>query len=160
MNFLQNLFGGTPSELEDLQTLFLSKAINPLDQKYLACFSLLLVKVANADNKVTDGERAKIKELLVKHAQLSPAQAEVASTVALKKSLAPSLEVKTICTELLTCADLDRLKNVMRACLYVASDDGISDTEIQRMHAIARQLGFSFKDWQEVLSEFKEKQAG
>ena len=76
------------------------------------------------------------------------------SATALKKSLTKSLDVKAICDELLTCASPEHLKSAMLACLYVASDGGISETEVQRMHAIARMLGFSFKAWQAVLAEF------
>jgi tellurite resistance protein len=154
MSIFNSLLGGSSNDLAELEKLFLSKSINPKDQKYLACFSLLLAKIANADNQVTQGERARIKELLIKHAELSPGNAEVASEVALKKSLVASLEVKTICDQLLTCAPPEQLKSVMLACLYVAADGGISDVEVQRMHSIARMLGFSFKAWQEVLNQF------
>ena len=154
MSIFKSLIGGSASDLAELEKLFLSKSINPKDQKYLACFSLLLAKIANADNQITAGESARIKELLIKHAELSPGNAEIAAAVALKKSAVSSLEVKTICDELLKCAPPDQLKNVMLACLYVAADGGISDVEVQRMHSIARMLGFTFKAWQEVLNQF------
>jgi uncharacterized tellurite resistance protein B-like protein len=153
MKLLQNLFGkGGSNELAELEALF--AGVSGADVKYLACFSLLLAKVADADNKVTDGELARIKELLIEHAGLSPDKAAVVSTTALKTSLAKSLDLKAICDELNACSTQEQRREAMISCLNVASDDGISETEIQRMHAIARMLGFAFKEWKSILAEF------
>src|SRR5882757_5994330 len=142
MNFLKKLLGDVDSkdprtkDLREVEALF--AAVSGKDAKYLACFSLLLAKVAFADEEISDGERARIKVLLAKYAELTPAYAEVVSTTALKTTLAKSIDLKLICDELHSCTTKDQKKNVMRSCLYVATDDGISDTEVQEMHVIAR----------------------
>jgi uncharacterized tellurite resistance protein B-like protein len=158
MKLFQKLFGNVDSkdprtkDLREVEALF--AAVSGNDAKYLACFSLLLAKVADADNEITDGERARIKVLLAKYADLNPAYAEVVSTTALKTTLAKSVDLKLICDELNTCTNKEQRKNVMRSCLYVATDDGISETETQEMHVIACMLKFTDGEWETLLAEF------
>src|SRR4051812_4350212 len=120
MKLLENLFGSASKEMSELEALF--AGVSGADVKYLACFSLLLAKIANADNQVTEGEKARIRDLLIKHAGLTPDKADIVSSTALKKSLAKSLDVKAICDALVSCGDAEHLKATMLACLYVASD--------------------------------------
>jgi uncharacterized tellurite resistance protein B-like protein len=158
MKLFEKLFGNMESkdprkkDLKEVEALF--AAVSGNDAKYLACFSLLLAKVADADNEITEGERARIKVLLAKYAELSASYAEVVATTALKTTLAKSVDLKLICDELYKCTNKEQRKNAMRSCLYVATDDGISETEIQEMHVIARFLRFSDKEWEALLAEF------
>src|SRR4029077_9904406 len=121
MKLFDKLFGNVDSkdpklkELREVQALFAN--VQGADAKYLACFSLLLAKVADADNEITDGERARIKVLLAKYAELSASYAEVVATTALKTTLAHSLDLKLICDELNSCTNKEQKKNVMRSCL-------------------------------------------
>src|SRR5579885_1915301 len=158
MKLFEKLFGNVESkdprkkDLKEVEALF--AAVSGNDAKYLACFSLLLARVADADDEITEGERARIKALLAKYAELTPAYAEVVATTALKTTLAKSVDLKLICDELNTCTNKEQKKNVMRSCLYVATDEGISDTEIKEMHVIARFLRFTDKEWEALLAEF------
>jgi uncharacterized tellurite resistance protein B-like protein len=163
MQFLKKLFGLPFDEASDPNHSFdlgrVEAVLAPMaagDAKFLAGVALLLARVARVDFNATDGEKRRMIEMLVKHSRLTPEQADAVVAIALDRAAHHSVEEHIVLRQMNEITDRARKKDIIRALLYVASDDDISEQESEEVFVIAKAFHFSRQEYLELRSEFRE----
>lgn len=163
MNILKNLFGQSaksdedPAHSSDLRAVEAALAgVEPAQAKLLSGFALLLARVAHIDFNVSESEKKRIQEMLIRYSHLNEQQAQTVLTIALDRAARHSVEEHIVIRQINAVADRERRKDIIRALFHVASDADITEKESEEIFVIAKALLFSRQEYIELRSEFRE----
>jgi uncharacterized tellurite resistance protein B-like protein len=100
--------------------------------------------------------KKRMVDALVKHSHLTSEQADAIVKIAIDRAALHSVEEHIVLRQINATADREQRKDVIRALLYVASDEDISEQESEEIFSIARALRFSRQDYLALRNEFRE----
>lgn len=163
MNFLKQLFEqsndprSNPNYSEDLSVVERQlKGLPPPQARYLACLALLLARVARVDFNVSDGEKARMRDVLTRQSHLSTDQAGLVIDLALDRAARNSVEDHIVMRHLNASVTREQKQDVLRALFHVAGDDSISEQESEEIFVIAKAMNFSRREFLELRNEFRD----
>jgi uncharacterized tellurite resistance protein B-like protein len=137
------------------------EALPPERARFLAAFTYVLARVANADMEVDADELRQMERSLASLGELSEEEARLAVQVAVDRAVeVGGTDDYVITRELRGMTDKPERVRLMRCLLAVAaSDDSISSHESREVTAIGEELGFSRKEISALRYEFRDKLA-
>jgi uncharacterized tellurite resistance protein B-like protein len=124
-------------------------ALPPAQARYLAAFAYLLGRVAHADQQVSDGETARMEELVRGTGAVSAEQATLVVEIAKAQNrLFGHVENFLVTREVREVAN-DEQRRALLDCLFAvsAAEDGISGEEEAQVRQIASEIGFSHPEY-------------
>lgn len=137
----------TPDALADAIRLTADqlRAIPSPDTKLFTALAFVMTRVANADERITCDETARMESLLVECARLTPAQAALVAEVAAHRArLADAGCAYAESRHLRLALDATRRFQLLECLHSVANADGeLSDEERSTIFQVAAELGFT-----------------
>jgi uncharacterized tellurite resistance protein B-like protein len=126
-----------------------------------ACFAYVLARVAGADLRIRDGERAAMEETLIRCAGIPAAEARVVSDIAQGEVERLGATNNYIVTREFGRLSTTDEKLQLLECLFAvaAADDVITGDESSEITLIAKEIGLAHADVLAVRSRFREKLA-
>jgi uncharacterized tellurite resistance protein B-like protein len=121
------------------------EAMDPTTARYLNALAFVLVRVADVDQDITQGERERMEDLLVEHAGVTAAQAVLVVEIAKHRTqLADCGCAYLFSRDLRRELEPELLEGVFQCLHAVAEADGkTSAAELEEVSQIARELGFT-----------------
>lgn len=163
MKFLKALIGTQGSKQDDpnySKTIErIEKSLDGLPEKqglFLACFALLLTRVANADLDISENEKERIKQALMQHGGLSLEQSKVVESIAVESTLKDAVENHLVVRKLNEIVTRDQKTNIIRALLHIACADDLTEIESNQIALIAQGLMLTRSEFLALRSEFRE----
>jgi uncharacterized tellurite resistance protein B-like protein len=133
-------------------------AMPPDQARHLAAFAYLLGRVAHADRHISDGESARMVELVRQAGGVSGDQAELVVEIAKAQNrLFGHVENFLVAREFREVATDDQRHGLLD-CLFAvsAAEGGISGEEESQVRQIASELGFSHGEYVEARSAWSQ----
>jgi uncharacterized tellurite resistance protein B-like protein len=146
-------------------TSLMAKIKNELERlpaaraELVAAFAGLLVRVAHADNDISEAERAALQRLVTAHAGLTPAESTIVADIVIHQTRVLAgidyASLTRIFNEHSTAADKEHLID----CLYAiaTADEIVSVIEDEEIRQVSRALILSHPQFIAVRSRYKEK---
>ena len=164
MSFLVRFLGRSDNrefaeEPRSMQPLLAALSELDADQaRYLAAFAYVLSRVAAADRIIDPTEVREMRSALMEEGALPPSQAELvvqlATTEAHQQGASQDYVVTRRLVELTPRAERSR---ILKCAIRVAAADQVIDGhEEHELRGIARQLGFSDKQFLQTLNEYRD----
>jgi uncharacterized tellurite resistance protein B-like protein len=138
--------------------------LDPESARFLAAFACVLARVAGADLRIEDDERAEMERRLTAVAELSPEEARIAIRIARAAVLDTGATENYLVTREFRRGSTRAQRLRLLECLFeVAAADGtISSEESREILAVAEELGFARSEvaalrtrWRDRLSELQ-----
>jgi uncharacterized tellurite resistance protein B-like protein len=167
-SFLQRLLGGDErisEEQSDSKTETVREIVRQLDglepsrARYLAAFSYVLARVANADLEISDEETREMERLVRELGDLPEEQAILAVQIAKSQQLLfGGTEDYLVTRELNAMASREEKEKLLH-CLFAvsAADDAIDQNEENEIRRISEELGFEHRELTAIRSHYNEK---
>jgi tellurite resistance protein len=135
------------------------EALPPAEARYLACFSYVMSRAANAENDISDEETAVMERFLAEYGGLGTAQAVLVTEMAkLQARMNGGTEDFVVTREFRSISTVEQRLALLRCCFVVGAADGvISATEAATINEIARELDLEPADVNTVRSEFHDQ---
>jgi uncharacterized tellurite resistance protein B-like protein len=135
------------------------EALPPAEARYLACFSYVMSRAANAENDISDEETAVMERFLAEYGGLGTAQAVLVTEMAkLQARMNGGTEDFVVTREFRSISTVEQRLALLRCCFVVGAADGvISATEAATINEIARELDLEPADVNGVRAEFLEQ---
>jgi uncharacterized tellurite resistance protein B-like protein len=132
------------------------EALPPAEARYLACFSYVMSRAANAENDISDEETAVMERFLAEYGGLGTAQAVLVTEMAkLQARMNGGTEDFVVTREFRSISTVEQRLALLRCCFVVGAADGvISATEAATINEIARELDLEPADVNGVRAEF------
>ena len=165
MSILKRLFGiaaeeRPESEVEGVRRIARElEAMEPERARYVAAFSYLLSRVANADLSVSEEETLKMERIVQGLGHLPADQASLVVEIAKGQNrLFGGTENFLVTRELRELATREQREELLD-CLFAvsAADESISGSEESQIRQIASELGFSHAEYVQALSAYRDK---
>ena len=117
--------------------------------RHLACFAYILTRPARADHQVTDGEAARMQEIVVNHAGVTPAEAAAIVGVAREAARQSGGTEDFIITREFERTATREEKLHLLHCLFSigAADDSILTVEDNEIRRVASELKLEHADY-------------
>jgi hypothetical protein len=130
----------------------------PDERKFIAGFSYVLGRVANADMSIAAEEVAQMEKVVMAVGGLPESQAVLVVQIALNHTmLYGGTDDYTITREVAKTATPEQLHRLLRAAFTIgAADDTINAEESAELDMIGRELGFADPEIRAMRAEFKE----
>ena len=123
--------------------------------RYLAALALLLGRIAYADQEISEGEQRRMVRIF-RDLDVDPSLANSLVELALQRTLFNSLEDHIVLRVIKEITQKDQRKEVMRAAFAVASDEDVSAEENEQLRLVAKSMGFSDREFNEIRLEFRD----
>ncbi|MCD4749782.1 MAG: TerB family tellurite resistance protein [Thermoanaerobaculales bacterium] len=136
-------------------------AMDPSSAHLLESLAFVLTRVANADHCINDSETLQMEEILMRLAQLPPAQAVLAVEIAKQRTRFVGCSGNySVSRSLRRQTDPKQRLDLLRSLIEVAVADGdLCDLEVEAIERIAIELGFSRELACELLTDKADLQA-
>jgi uncharacterized tellurite resistance protein B-like protein len=167
-SFLQRLFGGDEriageqpgSKTETVREIIRQlDGLEPTRARYLAAFSYVLARVANADLEISEVETREMERLVRELGELPEEQAILAVQIAKSQQLLfGGTEDYLVTRELNAIASREQKEQLLH-CLFAvsAADDAIDQDEENEIRRISEELGFEHRELTAIRSNYNDK---
>jgi uncharacterized tellurite resistance protein B-like protein len=167
-SFLERLFGGVEKIAEehpDSKTETVREIVRQLNglepdrARYLAAFSYVLARVANADMEISEVETREMERLIQELGDLPEEQAILAVQIAKSQQLLfGGTEDYLVTRELNNIASREEKEKLLH-CLFAvsAADDAIDQNEENEIRRISEELGFEHRELTVIRSHYNDK---
>lgn len=129
------------------------------EARYVAAFAYVLSRVAYADLEITDDETVMMEHLVQEYGGLNSAQAVLVVKIAKGQAeLFGGTENYLVTREFKSLATREQREQMLH-CLFAvaAADDSITGVEEEQVRRIAKELGFSDREFVNVRSAYNDK---
>jgi len=135
------------------------EAMPPSEARYLACFSYVMSRAAQADLDISDAETALMERFAAEFAGLDAAQAVLVVQMAkLQARNHGQTEDFVVTREFRDISTAEQRLGVLRCCFAIGAEDGtITAEEAAVVNEIARELDVDREDVNRVRAEFHEQ---
>jgi uncharacterized tellurite resistance protein B-like protein len=138
--------------------------LEPDQAQFYAAFAYLLARVAGADLRIDDGERAEMERVLVQVAGIAAGEAELVIRIAGTQMDELGATHNYLVTRRFgqIGSEADKIRLLECLCAVAAADDTITGEESAEIISIAQELGLGRaqalavrSQWKDKLAEFK-----
>ena len=128
--------------------------LDPSSARLLESLAFVLTRVANADSDICEAETLQMEDVLMRLAELPPAQAVLAVEIAKQRTRLVGPCSYSVSRNLRQQTDPEHRRELLRSLIDVAGADGeVCDLEIEAIQRIAIELGFSRNIVGELLAD-------
>ena len=164
--WLQGFLSGARSPEQDPErSIALERAERALvglpeaEARYVACVAFLMARVGHVDDEISDGEKARLLEVLRAQLKLPGPLAAATLAVAVEATLSQSVELHIVMRRLNELATHEQKHALIRMLFHVASDDDISEAESGEIGTIATAIHLPRSEYIVLRSEFRDQLA-
>ncbi|MCD4750820.1 MAG: TerB family tellurite resistance protein [Thermoanaerobaculales bacterium] len=167
-SFLQRLLGQkierSDSEADTETVRRIVREIDRLDPeraRYIAAFSFVLARVANADLSISEEETLQMEKIVTEIGGLPPEQAVLAVQIAKSQQLLMGGTENYLVTREFNAISGREEKEKLLHCLFAVSgaDDSIDLSEEDEIRRISTELGFEHQEFSAIRSKYNEKRS-
>jgi len=119
-------------------------SLDPSSAQLLESLAFVLTRVANADHDISEAETLEMEEVLMRLAELPPAQAMLTVEIAKQRTKLVGPCSYSVSRSLRGQTDPEHRLELLKSLIDVASADGdLCELEVEAIRRIAVELGFS-----------------
>jgi uncharacterized tellurite resistance protein B-like protein len=137
------------------------EAMDPATARYLALFALLLSRVANVDQDVSEAETREMERLVETYGSIPTAQAALVVEIAkVQNRMFGETHGFLVGRELRDTASEAQKRDILHCLFSVsASDDSVSVAEEEKIRQISRELLLTNDEYLAIRSAYRDKRA-